>query len=258
MTIVQQSRPKTVLILGSAPDVLQASDWDRSAFDKIVVINNAWNVRPDWDFLIHPDDFEHGRLPQELKTGQTIVTARDYVPVQNDYGGFVYAGATMAFTAGYWALGALRPDTLAFFGCDMNYGKGQTHFYGNGSADPLRNDMTLQSLEAKSVRLMLIAAAQGCLTINLSSQVDSRLLFPRASLETVCNWTRQNHASAIAPLAGKAGEAIAAIANRREAELNYMAISGRYWDEAEKFDPEELRRLDALWLRASQQEGFKP
>ena len=47
------------------------------------------------------------------------MTATDYVPVQNDFGGFVYAGGTMTFTAGYWALGALKPSVLAFLGCDM-------------------------------------------------------------------------------------------------------------------------------------------
>ncbi len=59
---------------------------------------------------------------------------------------------TMAFTAGYWALGALKPDIIAYLGCDMIYPleKGSpSHFYGNGQADPLRSDITLQSLGSK-------------------------------------------------------------------------------------------------------------
>ena len=80
------------------------------------------------------------------------------MPIQNDLGGFVYAGGTMAFTAGYWALGALRPDVMAFFGCDMVYPTEGSHFYGNGNADPLRDDITLRNLEAKSARLSIIAA----------------------------------------------------------------------------------------------------
>ena len=78
------------------------------------------------------------------------------------FGGIVYAGATMAFTAGYWALSALQPRVLAYLGCDMIYPQGQTHFYGTGAADPLRPDPTLQNLRAKSARLELLAARAGC------------------------------------------------------------------------------------------------
>ncbi len=60
----------------------------------------------------------------------------------------------------------------------MHYPPGQTHFYGTGSADPLRPDITLQSLEAKSARLMILAAMEGCAMVNLSTG-PSRLVFPR-------------------------------------------------------------------------------
>lgn len=101
-----------VLLLGSAPMAVQAAGWPRP-FDTLVAINNAWRLRPDWDVLIHPEDLPTDRLPGALTPGQRIVTAADYVPVQNRFGGFVLAGATMAFTAGYWALGALKPRVLA-------------------------------------------------------------------------------------------------------------------------------------------------
>jgi hypothetical protein len=90
---------------------------------------------------------------------------------------------TMAFTAGYWALGALQPDIIAYVGCDMVYSteNGKTsHFYGSGSADPLRNDMTLQSLEAKSNRLMALANKENCAVLNMSTLPESRLTFPSA------------------------------------------------------------------------------
>jgi len=120
-----------ILILGSGPDAPQAANWDRSSFDHIVVINNAWRVHPDWSHLIHPEDFPVDKRPATVSPPQKIITADDYVAVQNTYGGFVYAGGTMAFTAGYWALGALRPSVMAFFGCDMMYAaQGNTHFYG--------------------------------------------------------------------------------------------------------------------------------
>ena len=95
-----------VLILGSAPYAVQAAEWPHDAFDHVVAINNAWRIRPDWSHLVHPEDFPQDRRPADILPGQQIITADDYVPAQNAYGGFVYAGGTMAFTAGYWALHA--------------------------------------------------------------------------------------------------------------------------------------------------------
>jgi hypothetical protein len=228
-----------VLILGSGPAAVAAKGWDRSAFDQVVAINNAWRLRPDWDVSIHPEDFPPEHRPPGLLTGQRRIEARDYVPVQNAYGGFVYAGGTMAFTAGYWALGALKPRVMAFFGCDMVYAAtGKTHFYGTGTADPLRPDITLQSLEGKAARLQLLAAEQGCACVNLSWQ-DSRLVFPRATLDDLVE------AAPVVPDAEALGAARA-----REAELGYMVPSGRYWDEADRFDAGALAGLDAMWLAA--------
>jgi hypothetical protein len=230
----------TVLILGSGPNVVAARGWPRAPFDHILAINNAYAVRPDWDSLIHPEDFPVDRRPRDLNPGQSIVTATDYVPAQNRYGGFVYAGGTMAFTAGYWALHHHRPRVLAFMGCDMVYpqspGAGQSHFYGAGAADPLRADVTLQSLEGKSARLMILAAAQGCACVNLSGD-ESRLIFPRAQPND--------------PAAHLPGQFDASAAQAREAELGYMIASGRYWEAQERFDAAALRDLDLLWLEAA-------
>jgi hypothetical protein len=228
-----------VLILGSGPAAVAVRGWDRSGIDQIVAINNAWRLRPDWDVSIHPEDFPPEHRPPGLLKGQRRIEARDYVPVQNAYGGFVYAGGTMAFTAAYWALGALKPRVMAFFGCDMVYAAtGRTHFYGTGTADPLRPDITLQSLEAKAARLQLLAAEQGCACVNLSAQ-ESRLVFPRATLGAL---------DLAAPVLLEPDSLAAAQA--REAELGYMVPSGRYWDVADRFDAAALADLDALWLAA--------
>jgi hypothetical protein len=174
--------------------------------------------------------------------GQRIVTEAEFVPAQNAYGGFVYAGATMAFTAAYWALHALRPSVIAVYGCDMHYPEtGPTHFYGTGAADPLRADITLRSLEAKAARLMVLAAQQGCAMVNLS-RGPSRLVFPRAAREASAQ-TR--------PLPFRADLAADALA--LEAALGYLVPSGRYWEETDRFDAGALARVDALWLRAATQ-----
>lgn len=245
-------KPKITLILGSAPDVVDASRWAGVEFENIVAINNAWQVRSDWNYLIYPEDFPTERLPKSLnRETQEFVTAQGYVPVQNEYGGFVYAGGTMAFTAGYWALGALKPDILAFFGCDMMYGHGQTHFYGNGTADPLRQDVTLQSLEAKSARLMHLAAAQACFTVNLSARTETRLVFPRLTVDELAQMNQPDLAAwAAFHNRTDAKTAIDRVLTR-EAELGYFVPSGRYWEEAAGFDAQALRDIDALWLGLS-------
>jgi hypothetical protein len=243
---------RKVLVLGSGPDAVRARKWDAQAFDEIVTINNAWQVRDDWTYLIYPEDFGADRLPQAIDTEhQTLVTAENYVPVQNRFGGFVYGGGTMAFTAGYWALGELRPDVLAFLGCDMIYDAQRTHFYGHGTADPLRDDITLQSLEGKSARLMLFAALQECLCVNLSAQDKSRLVFPRHDLDEVGGWDQQALSRQLDAMNARADFGALRAARETEAGLGYMTESGRYWEEAERFDADKLRALDGVWLKAA-------
>lgn len=223
-----------VLLLGSGPNVVLAQDWPRAPFDRVVAINNAWRVRRDWDVLVHPSDFAKDRMPEAVNAGQTIVTADEYVPAQNTYGGFVYGGGTMAFTAGYWALHALRPSVIAVLGCDMTYDQPKTHFYGTGSADPLRKDVTLRSLEAKSARWQALAARQGCALVNLSRE-DSRLVIPRGTPDDLTARSALDDAAIDHAL-------------RLEAEAGYMVPSGKYWKEEERFDPAVIDAIDAAWL----------
>ena len=230
----------TVLILGSGPNVLECRAWDRAPFDRIVAINNAWAVRPDWDDLIFPDDFEASRQPVDMQTEQRFIRATDYVPVQNQFGGFVYAGGTMTFTAGYWALGAMMPKVIAMIGCDMIYDTAKTHFYGNGTADPLRDDKTLRSLEAKSARFQALAARAGCAVVNLST-AKSRLTFPRST---------PAQAAACTPL--QYNETLIAAALQEEQRLGYYVPSGKYWKEADRFSADAIDAIDALWLKAIQ------
>lgn len=227
--------------MGSGPGVLEACSWDRAKTQTFVAINNAWRIRPDWDWLIYPEDFPEQRRPQALKRSQSVATATDYVPIQNEFGGFVYAGGTMAFTAAYWALGALKPDVIAMVGCDMIYpASGKTHFYGNGTADPLRADVTLRSLKAKSARLWALAARSNCAMVNLSSASRSMLLYPKIKYNALC---LQN------PYAFDGAAVEQALA--AEAAANYMVASGRYWEEEAKFDTAAIDKIDQLWIAAS-------
>ena len=164
------------------------------------------------------------------------------MPVQNAFGGFVYAGGTMAFTAGYWALGELKPDVMAFLGCDMNYSGGNTHFYGKGEPDPLRNDVTLQSLEAKSARLMAFAAMQNCVCVNLSEGRTSRLIFPRSSPQLLSGWGRECFTPFLNEQVSSLDLRALQTAQGQEERLGYMVESGRYWEVQDRFDAARAAR----------------
>ena len=229
-----------ILILGSGRAAPQAAQWDLGAFDAVVAINNAWRAVPQWTHHIHPDDFPPERCPDVVAAGQQVITSSQYVPAQNAYGGFVYAGGTMAFTAAYWALHALRPKVMCFFGCDMVYpATAQTHFYGTGSADPLRDDPTLKSLPAKARRLQYFAAAQGCAVVNLSD-TDSVLPYPRQDVRAL--------SGPVAPLSFDAAQA--ALAHRMEEQAGYYVPSGMYWTELARFSQNTLDAIDAAWIAA--------
>jgi hypothetical protein len=223
-----------ILILGSGPNVTQATTWPRAPFDLVVAINNAWRVRTDWDYLVHPSDFPADRQPLVLARGQRTITHHDYVPAQNALGGFVYGGGTMSFTASYWALHALKPSVMAYLGCDMTYQASPSHFYGKGTADPLRNDVTLRSLEAKSARLQAMAHRQGCACVNLSSD-PSRLVFLRGNPQELSAQPDLNENAIDQAL-------------RLENDAGYMVPSGKYWKEEDRFDTDTIDEIDAAWL----------
>jgi hypothetical protein len=161
------------------------------------------------------------------------------VNIQNQYGGFVYAGGTMAFTALYWTLGHYRPRSIDILGCDMVYPKtGSTHFYGTGTADPLRKDISLRSLKAKSARVYAIALIQGCQIANLS-KAESELVAPR-----------RNSVSSNAPEPFQLNENKFNQAKQKEATLGYFIEDGRYWEKSDSFNTDEIDLLDALWIDA--------
>ena len=125
-------------------------------------------------------------------------------------------------------------------GCDMVYPKsGPTHFYGSGNPDPLRDDISLTSLEACAARFYVFALRQGCETVNLSS-LSSRLIFPRA------NETRSRLPSEFLILNQKSIEA----ALKLETELGYFVLSGRYWKVSNLIERRQMQKLDELWISA--------
>ena len=244
--------PRIILLIGSAPDVVRCEAWPKEAFSKIVAINNAWRVRPDWDFLVHSGDFPSDRLPPGARLRQAqIFSASQYVPAQNAFGGFVYAGATMSLTSAYWTVHSQRPDVLAFLGCDMIYdGAGDTHFYGVGRADPLRDDVTLQSLEAKSARLLFHALRRGTLCVNLSDLPRSRLVFPKLSFEDVQGLSMPQVLDMQTELHTGIDRGAVEAAEAMEREFGYFYEDGMYWKHLDEIDRAKLAGIDRLWTAA--------
>ena len=229
---------KTILLIGSAPDAVRATELDPSLFNSIVVINNAWRIRSDWTHGIHPDDLKEDRRPRP-NAKQVVVTSAEYVPANNAFGGIVYAGATMAFTAAYWALETFNPDQLVFIGCDMIYDdEGNSHFYGEGTADPLRKDPTLQILEAKSNRLLALAHRNGCTCLNLSERPQSRLTFARTNFGL--------EPSGCPP---DIVEKEIDLALEMEQEAAQYSPSGDYWNDPRPLDQDVLRSIDEQWMK---------
>ncbi|MDG2474609.1 MAG: hypothetical protein P8M50_04935 [Paracoccaceae bacterium] len=231
---------KNILILGSAPNAVIAKDWSLAPFSSLIVINNAWKIRPDWTHNIFPTDFPNEKRPKPSST-QCLVSADKYVSVQNSYGGFVYAGGTMAITAAYWALATFKPNNLFFLGCDMVYGSGKTHFYGFGTADPLRKDISLRSLEAKTSRFECFAGLVGCNVYNLSKEKESRLVYRRKDFSSITTETTETPRNIDKKQFN--------LALRLETKLNYFVPDGKYWKHENKFKMEEIDRLDKIWLK---------
>ena len=225
-----------VLIIGSAPDALEAKSFNRELFQQVVAINNAWKVRSDWDYCIFPDDFPENRRPNE-NNEQRLIGSEQYVSLQNKYGGFVYSGGTMAFTAGYWVLGHFNPRAIAYIGCDMVYDGEETHFYGRGTPDPLRKDPTLKNLRAKSARLEAVAASQNCSIFNLSKRPKSNLIFRRNSLENIPE----------DPTPRRVNTELLKLVLEKEKSLGYFIKNGKYWKHLADFDQKKIDILDGLW-----------
>ena len=235
----QQNSPK-VLILGSAPNVVAVNDIDLSSYDEIIVINNAWQVLESWTEHIFPYDFPRENKPAHYSKSQRPIDEKLFVQRQNEFGGFIYAGGTMAFTALYWALGEHMPSEIHILGCDMVYpDAGKTHFYGAGTPDPLREDFTLRDLYAKSARFMCLAARNGCRTYNLSDQ-SSKLCFPRHS--------RNIDDKPCHLLINKTS--VQSILDQ-ENSLGYFISSGRYWEADLKIDLQALDQIDLQWKTLS-------
>ncbi len=169
---------KNAVILGSGPAA--PSVGPLLADDTIVIaLNNAHRASSRVDFSLYADD-----LPPAQRHPHTAVIGRSsphYSPALQHFGGILHCGSTMAFNAGYWALLNLPFSQISYFACDLHYPQGRSHFYGLGRPDPLRRDVSLQSLPALALRLFFFGLQHQVLFLNASAEPETRLCLPRVT-----------------------------------------------------------------------------
>lgn len=169
---------KNAVIVGSGPAAPGLAPL--LADDTIVIaLNNAHRACPRVDFSVYADD-----LPPAQRHPRTAVIGRSsphYSPALQQFGGILHCGSTMAFNAGYWALINLPFAQISYYACDLHYPQGRSHFYGNGRPDPLRRDVSLQSLPALALRLFFFGLQHQVLFLNASAEPETRLCLPRVT-----------------------------------------------------------------------------
>ena len=178
---IQPLQSGTVLIIGSAPEVVSIADQKIPAGCDLFAINNAWRVHPDTKNMIIPGDFPEKNLPPPER-GMSILRGRQTGRSIENAGGPLFCGTTMVFVAGYFSIWGFTPRQINIFGCNMVYQGEKTHFYGLGSPDPLTKSIYTypgkRNLLAKSVRLFAFGAIQNKLVLNANPQSGSQLFLP--------------------------------------------------------------------------------
>ncbi|MBB5516120.1 hypothetical protein FHS89_002146 [Rubricella aquisinus] len=236
---------RPVLILGSAPDALRARDWPRAAFHAIVVLNTAWQVRPDWTHSVMSNDYAG---PRPAPRGRQFLIPDALVAgALERAGGILACGPTMALTAGYWAAEEFAGHPLIWAGCDMLYpDDGPSHFYGRGEADPLRAEPTLRNLPARAARLWWHCLKAGCSVHRLSAVPRSNLPIPRINPEDI-GQSSQALPAQQARIHPRIAEA--ALQHEERMGLSRVARSSTPGPLHVVMSITELDTADALWLR---------
>lgn len=166
---------KSILLVGSGPDASRAKDLVCEA-DIVIAINNAHKAVPRVSFSFYASDFPDNQ--KHSNVAEIGVSTPQYLPSAQRFGGLIYCGASMFFLASYWLIQQFPFSFVKVIGCDMVYSSAATHFYGRGSADPLRRNISLQSLDAKSLRVLYFALKHGVFMCNTANVQESRLYFP--------------------------------------------------------------------------------
>jgi len=186
-----------ILLIGSGLSANDVGSYDSKKFI-IVSVNNGYIATDEWKYWVRTGDFEGNR--PELKKGQQEITYKNYNKFIELYGGEKKCGRSIMLCASYWALETLNPEEMYYLGADMNYTpdkNGNTHIYGLGNDIKLRNmpdpdymvkfygDGDPNYLYKVYSRFYDIAKSKNVLVYNLSTVYNTRLPYPKPSLEKI-------------------------------------------------------------------------
>lgn len=178
---------RRVVLLGSAEYV---SEWwaaNRSRYlDRgfaVAAVNNACAVAgDDLDLWLTPNDYA-GEFRADAAPNNVASYPRATNPEGNwiAHPHWISKPTTVMLSAALHLLNEAVLDgcriEVHVAGCDMDYGANQTHFYGNGTPDPLRfSDGQLRDAQA---RLMGMYASHMSTIANAGGRETTRLIFPR-------------------------------------------------------------------------------
>ncbi len=185
-----------VLIIGSGHNAKEYENYKNFNFI-VIVVNNAWKITEDWDYWVSAGNYK-GETPLTIKNNQIVVTQFDYNKSLLKHGGIHNCGFSIMLNTSYWVLENLNPSEIYYLGADMDYTPnemGDTHFYGIGNdirtyrkSDPdimveLNSKGDINYLENIYMRFYNIAKNKNIKVFNLSSNINSRLPYPRINLK---------------------------------------------------------------------------
>jgi len=162
----------------------------------VVAVNHGHLVCDYWSYWVHAPDYK-GQKP--VLTPDQIEVYR-YAKILDRYGGHRACGYSIMLCASYWALDTLKPKKMYYLGADMNYTPqpdGSTHIYGvgldikKGQPDPDRmakmyaakGQEPAEYLREVYMRFYNIAVEKGVEVFNLSDDPQSRLPYPKKSIQ---------------------------------------------------------------------------
>lgn len=195
------TKEQQTLIVGSGLSIRRLAALDTREWT-VVALNKAWRYCPrKVDYVVHsqalpgsfrPDD---DNAPKHAIPADQVISYKQYHPIVRCFArhltsrhGIVLADPALDltahlihFNASYWVMAQLRPQRIAYLGCDFDYRNRQhSHYYGKGQAilaeergrRPLSDFFAYQSQVCQDLNIALF---------NLSASDYTQLPYPRLS-----------------------------------------------------------------------------
>jgi hypothetical protein len=186
-----------VLILGSGLAIRRLDGIDTAGWT-VVAMNRAWQFRPGRvDHVVHGDLLPGSLRPPTERFPGRVHSYSDYRPIVDACARcwaeahdevealadppIFLTGHLIHFNATYWVLSRLKPQRIAYLGCDFDYGGETSHYYGRGQA-VFAEERGRAPLATYFERLQWFADRAGTTLQNLSPEGPTLLPYPRLSI----------------------------------------------------------------------------